>query len=214
MSDNKFEPYIKAEENVKELTLKAVILGAVLGILFAASSVYLALKVGMTVSASIPIRGPVDNPLQALRQGDDPREQYSPDDRKRREIDRGRGRLHDARDPLDGLRPESLLGPFYRASRRRPRRPDDDPPKEEPNRRGARETDVPRRDGLRAGADGRRKGGTRRSWSSPGSSSRQSTSSSMPGSSSGGKSPRRSSVFTRAGHFRVSFPPSFLESAT
>ncbi|HNQ77898.1 MAG TPA: oligopeptide transporter, OPT family [Acidobacteriota bacterium] len=55
MSDNKFEPYIKAEENVKELTLKAVILGAVLGILFAASSVYLALKVGMTVSASIPI---------------------------------------------------------------------------------------------------------------------------------------------------------------
>lgn len=38
-----------------EFTLRAVVLGAVLGIVFAASSVYLGLKVGLTVSASIPI---------------------------------------------------------------------------------------------------------------------------------------------------------------
>lgn len=51
----RFKPFIGPEEKVKELTFKAVTLGAILGILFAASSVYLALKVGMTVSASIPI---------------------------------------------------------------------------------------------------------------------------------------------------------------
>ncbi len=50
-----FEPYIKASESISEMTLRAVFMGALLGILFAASSVYLALKVGMTVSASIPV---------------------------------------------------------------------------------------------------------------------------------------------------------------
>ena len=50
-----FQPYVPADQAPAELTLRAVVLGAVLGIVFAASSVYLALKVGMTVSASIPI---------------------------------------------------------------------------------------------------------------------------------------------------------------
>lgn len=50
-----FKPYVSPDEQPRELTLRAVALGAVLGIIFAASSVYLALKVGMTVSASIPI---------------------------------------------------------------------------------------------------------------------------------------------------------------
>ncbi len=50
-----FQPYVAAEKSPRELTLRAVVLGAALGILFAASSVYLALKVGMTVSASIPV---------------------------------------------------------------------------------------------------------------------------------------------------------------
>ena len=39
----------------RELTLRALVLGCLLGIGFAASSVYLGLKVGLTVSASIPI---------------------------------------------------------------------------------------------------------------------------------------------------------------
>lgn len=50
-----FKPYISPHEHPPELTLRAVALGSILGIVFAASSVYLALKVGMTVSASIPI---------------------------------------------------------------------------------------------------------------------------------------------------------------
>jgi putative OPT family oligopeptide transporter len=48
-------PFVPAAHHVPELTARALVLGSLLGILFAASSVYLALKVGMTVSASIPI---------------------------------------------------------------------------------------------------------------------------------------------------------------
>ena len=50
-----FKPYVPSAQQPAELTVRAVILGAVLGIVFAASSVYLALKIGLTVSASIPI---------------------------------------------------------------------------------------------------------------------------------------------------------------
>jgi putative OPT family oligopeptide transporter len=50
-----FRPYVPSTQSPAELTLRAVILGAILGIVFAASSVYLALKIGLTVSASIPI---------------------------------------------------------------------------------------------------------------------------------------------------------------
>lgn len=53
--DIDFKPYIAAEENVKEFTVKAVVLGSMFGILFGAASVYLALKAGLTVSASIPV---------------------------------------------------------------------------------------------------------------------------------------------------------------
>ena len=49
------QPYIPASQAPAELTARSLILGAVLGIIFGASSVYLALKIGLTVSASIPI---------------------------------------------------------------------------------------------------------------------------------------------------------------
>jgi putative OPT family oligopeptide transporter len=50
-----FKPYVPDEEEPWELTVRAVALGSVLGLLFGASSVYLALRVGLTVSASVPI---------------------------------------------------------------------------------------------------------------------------------------------------------------
>src|SRR3954470_12123644 len=50
-----FEPFVPPSQAPAELTVRAVVLGAILGIVFAASSVYLALKIGLTVSASIPI---------------------------------------------------------------------------------------------------------------------------------------------------------------
>ncbi|HEU4384982.1 MAG TPA: oligopeptide transporter, OPT family [Anaeromyxobacteraceae bacterium] len=50
-----FRPYIPAERSLAELTPKALVAGAVFGVLFGAATVYLALKAGLTVSASIPI---------------------------------------------------------------------------------------------------------------------------------------------------------------
>ncbi|HEX6851116.1 MAG TPA: oligopeptide transporter, OPT family [Candidatus Polarisedimenticolaceae bacterium] len=56
MSSENFKPYIPASRtDVAEFTVKAIVLGAIFGILFGAATVYLALKAGLTVSASIPI---------------------------------------------------------------------------------------------------------------------------------------------------------------
>jgi uncharacterized oligopeptide transporter (OPT) family protein len=49
------KPYVPDEASLPEFTWQAVITGALLGIVFGASSLYLVLKVGMTVSASIPV---------------------------------------------------------------------------------------------------------------------------------------------------------------
>ena len=50
-----FKPYVPDEQKMPEFTVKAVVLGALFGILFGSSTVYLALKAGLTVTASIPI---------------------------------------------------------------------------------------------------------------------------------------------------------------
>lgn len=50
-----FRPYVPDKTVMPELTWSAVLLGSSLGLIFAASSLYLVLKVGMTVSASIPV---------------------------------------------------------------------------------------------------------------------------------------------------------------
>src|SRR5216117_4172792 len=49
------EPYIPATTHLREFTPRALILGTLLGMIFGASSLYLVLKVGLTVSASIPV---------------------------------------------------------------------------------------------------------------------------------------------------------------
>lgn len=49
------KPYIAAATNMREFTPRAVIVGTLLGVIFGASSLYLVLKVGLTVSASIPV---------------------------------------------------------------------------------------------------------------------------------------------------------------
>lgn len=55
MSKEEFKPFIPAESNVAEFTIKSVLLGCIAGVIFGAATVYLALKAGLTVSASIPI---------------------------------------------------------------------------------------------------------------------------------------------------------------
>ena len=49
------QPYVAPSQSLAELTPRAVVLGVILGLIFGASNVYLALKIGLTVSASIPI---------------------------------------------------------------------------------------------------------------------------------------------------------------
>src|SRR5512132_4170407 len=50
-----YTPYVPDEARLPELTPRAVAMGSILGLVFGASSVYLALRVGLTVSASVPI---------------------------------------------------------------------------------------------------------------------------------------------------------------
>jgi putative OPT family oligopeptide transporter len=54
-AEKKFKPYVAEEQVLPEFTPKAIILGAIFGLIFGAATVYLALKAGLTVSASIPI---------------------------------------------------------------------------------------------------------------------------------------------------------------
>ncbi len=53
--EKEFKPFVSASKHIAELTPGPIIIGTLLGIVFGASSLYLALKVGMTVSASIPV---------------------------------------------------------------------------------------------------------------------------------------------------------------
>ncbi len=54
-SGQEFRPYVPAEKQIPEFTPKAILLGVFFGILFGAATVYLALRAGLTVSASVPI---------------------------------------------------------------------------------------------------------------------------------------------------------------
>lgn len=50
-----FKPYVAPEQNMAEFTLKSILMGAFFGVVFGSSTVYLALRAGLTVTASIPI---------------------------------------------------------------------------------------------------------------------------------------------------------------
>ena len=53
-TNTEFKPYIPAEKVTPELTVTSVIMGCILAVIFGAANAYLGLRVGMTVSASIP----------------------------------------------------------------------------------------------------------------------------------------------------------------
>jgi putative OPT family oligopeptide transporter len=55
MAQTPFQPYVPASQSPAEFTVKAIILGVLFGLVFGASTVYLGLRAGLTVSASIPI---------------------------------------------------------------------------------------------------------------------------------------------------------------
>ena len=154
-----YRPYVPANVTMTELTFRGVVVGSLLGIIFAASSVYLALKVGLTVSAVDPDRGPLDHHLPGLRQGHHPREQHRPDGRLGRRVDRRRRGLHAALAAAHGLRAECAPGDCWSRSSAVLGRADDDPAPARAHRRGARQAHLPRGHGLRRrahrGRDGR-----------------------------------------------------------
>ena len=51
---NEFKPYIPAEKITPEITVTSIVMGILLAVIFGAANAYLGLRVGMTVSASIP----------------------------------------------------------------------------------------------------------------------------------------------------------------
>ncbi len=54
MEEKKFQPYVPANKVMPEFTVVSIVLGAILAIVFGGANAYLGLRVGMTVSASIP----------------------------------------------------------------------------------------------------------------------------------------------------------------
>ena len=54
-TEKQFQPFVPASQIMPEFSVKAIILGSIFGIIFGAATVYLALRAGLTVSASIPI---------------------------------------------------------------------------------------------------------------------------------------------------------------
>ena len=55
MPEKKFQPFVAPATNMAEFTIKSIVVGCIFGIIFGASTAYLGLKAGLTVSASIPI---------------------------------------------------------------------------------------------------------------------------------------------------------------
>jgi putative OPT family oligopeptide transporter len=54
MADKEFKPYVPADQEMAELTFKAVFLGTVMAIVLGAANAYLGMKVGLTVAATFP----------------------------------------------------------------------------------------------------------------------------------------------------------------
>lgn len=54
MKEKEFKPYIPADKITPELTITSIVMGVILAVVFGAANAYLGLRVGMTVSASIP----------------------------------------------------------------------------------------------------------------------------------------------------------------
>jgi uncharacterized oligopeptide transporter (OPT) family protein len=52
--NNSFKPYVSADKVLPEFTVSSILIGIILAIVFGAANAYLGLRVGMTVSASIP----------------------------------------------------------------------------------------------------------------------------------------------------------------
>ena len=171
-----FQPYVPATQVVPEFTGKAIVLGVLFGLIFGASTAYLGLRAGLTVSASIPI---AVLPFRCSRNWAAPRSSRTTSSRRLDPPVAGRGRR--VHDPGDDLPPAARTRVFHlhadhrpRHRRRHPRRPDD-PAAPRVDREGTRCAAVPGGHRLRrragrwrtrrfAGQDGLHGAGGRRAW--------------------------------------------------
>src|SRR6266542_2056343 len=146
------EPYIAPETNLREFTPRALILGTILGMIFGASSLYLVLKVGLTVSASIPV---AVISLTLFRLGS---KVFGIRDATILENNiaqtAGSAGEHDS-----GVRPGVDAGDAGGGAGRITGHPDDDPITAGPDREGAWQTEISRRHRLRGGLESRGLGG-------------------------------------------------------
>ena len=140
----------------RELTLRALLLGSVLGICFAASSVYLGLKVGLTVSASIPIAVLSITLFRALGRSSILENNIVQTTGSAGESIAAGVAFTLPSLLLMGFELDLLRDDADRAARRRARRADDDPAAARADRARARSAAVPGRHGLRGGAARRR----------------------------------------------------------
>ena len=151
-----FQPYVPATESPAEFTAKAIVLGVLFGLLFGASTVYLGLRAGLTVSASIPIAVLAISVLKRSWRRHDPRKQHRPDHRVGGRIGGGRRGVHDSGAHLPGAvrtRVFQLLSNHDADLRgRHPRRPDDGAAAPRVDREGTRHASVSRGHGMRRGA--------------------------------------------------------------
>jgi putative OPT family oligopeptide transporter len=51
----KFKPYVPAKESMKEFSIRSIIIGSIFGVMFGTANAYLGLRVGLTISTSIPL---------------------------------------------------------------------------------------------------------------------------------------------------------------
>jgi len=74
-----FRPFVPANEDRKELSIRALLLGSIFGVIFGAVTVYVGLRAGLTVAASIPISVLDLDPARVLASLH-PRKQHRADD--------------------------------------------------------------------------------------------------------------------------------------
>ena len=163
-----FQPYVPDRANLPELTISAVLLGSILGIIFGASSLYLFLKVGMTVSASIPVAVLAITIFRGLSRAFGIRRATILENNvvqtagsAGESIAFGVGAAMPAL-MLLGYELEMDAGDAGGGAGRIAWHPDDDPAAAGVHRQAARHAAVPRRHRVRQGADRRRAGGLQR----------------------------------------------------
>ena len=151
-----FRPYVPPKRSCRNLRCARFWSASLAGLFFGAVTVYVGLRAGLTVSASIPISVLSISILRAFRQSQHPRKQHRADDGVGRRIDRRWRDFHSARADFSGLSARVLGRVFPGADWRMAGRAVHDSAAAPAHRQGARQPALSRGHGLRRRAGGGR----------------------------------------------------------